>query len=352
MPKPSEPTLKPFVVPVFIPHAGCPHRCVFCDQTRTTGHRNGLPTPLAIDAAISQFLSYRKDPDQRTEIAYYGGNFLGLPPSEITKLLEIANRYIQQGRADAIRFSTRPDTIDQDRLALVKAYPISTIELGAQSMNEAVLTQSRRGHTAQDTRSAMALLKREPWHTGLQMMVGLAGDTSDTALESGRQLAALHPDFVRIYPCLVLEGSPLARLFAQSRYTPLTLEQAVEQVKALYTLFARAGIPVIRMGLQPTIELNAQTGVIAGPFHPAFGELVHSAVWLAALQQRLAALDLSAGHLEIRVHPHQLSRLNGHKRQNIIRIKLQFGLKTIQTRTDACLPENAAIVNGYRMALV
>jgi histone acetyltransferase (RNA polymerase elongator complex component) len=348
---PSNLNQKPFIVPVFIPHAGCPHQCIFCNQIQTTGQGISLPTPSETKAAISQFLSYRKASHHYTEIAFYGGNFLGLPPARIIKFIEIANSYIRQGRAHGIRFSTRPDTIDPDRLALINAYPITTVELGVQSMNDSVLMAARRGHTAQDTLAAVQMLNKTHWRLGLQMMVGLPGDTAQTALESGRQIAALHPDFVRIYPCLVLKGSPLARHFAQGRYTPLSLEQAVDQVAALYAIFAKAGISVIRMGLQPTSELNLHSGVMAGPFHPAFGELVHAALWRTAIENHLTGLDASPSHLEIQVHPRQISRLVGPNHMNIDQIKSQLGLTAIQTHMDASLPENSARINGQGITL-
>ncbi len=343
---------KPFIAPVFIPHAGCSHRCIFCDQTRTTGQRRALPSKGEVEAAIRRFLSYRKDPGQWTEISFYGGNFLGLPNAQIIEYLEIANGYITQNLADGIRFSTRPDTINPNSLARINAYPISTIELGVQSMNDSVLAKSRRGHSAEATRAAMALLKQAHWRIGLQMMVGLPGDTTNQALESGRQIASLRPDFVRIYPCLVLEGSPLAHWYAQGKYAPLSIPAAVEQVKALYALFTQAHIPVIRMGLQPTDQLNAQSGIVAGPFHPAFGELVHSALWLSALQKRVAQLDLKAKSLEIRMHRSLASRINGHKRANIHTLQSQFHLKHIKTLTDNTLPQNCAMVNDQPLAVI
>lgn len=346
-----KPEKKPFIVPVFIPHAGCPHRCVFCDQTRTTGDREPFPTAEKIESAISQFLSYQKQDDRWTEISYFGGNFLGLPAGQIKAYLELANGHILAGRANAIRFSTRPDTIDPDRLALLKGFAVSTIELGVQSMNDTVLTLSRRGHSARDTRTAVSLLKKEGNQIGLQMMVGLPGDSAAINQESGEQIAQLQPDFVRIYPCLVLEGSPLAQLYANGRFEPLTLEAAVDQVKTLYRCFAKANIPVIRMGLQPTDQLNAHTGIIAGPFHPAFGELVHSALWLEALQTKLDFIQLGAQPLEIRMHPSLASRINGHKRHNIRQLKSQFQLTAIHTISDPSLPENSATLNGHPLTI-
>ena len=348
---PSEPTQKPFIVPIFIPHAGCPHRCIFCEQTQTTGESDTFPTATKIHAAISQFLSYQNQPGRWTEISFYGGNFLGLPVDRIKAYLEIANVYVQSGRVDGIRFSTRPDTVNLERMDLISPFPVSTIEIGVQSMNDSVLTQSRRGHTAQNTRDAMALLTQKRTRIGLQMMVGLPGDTADTALESGNQIARLQPDFVRIYPCIVLEGSALAHAYARGHYTPLSLNQAVDQVKSLYKLFLKANIPVIRMGLQPTDQLNAQTGIIAGPFHPSFGELVLSALWLEALQKMLRELKLSTQPLEIRMHPGLVSRINGHKHKNIDQIKSEFHLSAIHTLSDPSLSENSATINGLPLSI-
>lgn len=345
-------TDKPFIVPVFTPHAGCPHRCIFCNQNQTSGQYNTLPSEDEVRAEINRFLSYRKDPERKTEISYYGGNFLGLPTGQIKAYLEIADDYIREGLAKGIRFSTRPDTICPDRLDLIQNYPVSTIELGVQSMNNKVLTLSQRGHTSQATLNAMALLKQAQWNIGLQMMVGLPGDSPSKAMETGRQLAALQPNFVRIYPCLVLEGSPLARWSAQGRYSPMSLDEAVDQVKALYTLFAKAKIPVIRMGLQPTDHLNATSGILAGPFHPAFGDLVHSALWLEALNQCIGSLELKDASLEIRMHPHLTSRVMGHHRSNIKKIQLQFQISNIRTVADASLPETSVMINGRPITIL
>jgi len=343
---------KPFVIPIFIPHAGCPHRCVFCDQQRTTGAPPGLPNADVIENNIAEFLGYRKNPGRWTEISFFGGNFLGLQPKDIGELLGIAAAHVYNGAVDGIRFSTRPDTIDQTRLAAIADFPVSTIEIGVQSMNDKVLRLNSRGHTARETTKAVALIRR---HTkcdlGLQMMIGMAGDSLASAMESAEQLCALAPDFVRIYPMLVLKGSVLESWHAQGRYQPLTLSDAIAQTKAVYRLFSTCGIPVIRMGLQPTEELNPGAGVAAGPFHPAFGELVRGAVWRDTLEAHLARCDRSKDHVTIKVNPHHLSQARGQKNGNIAFLHRRFSPLRITIFADKAIPRNAVAINNRQFIL-
>jgi histone acetyltransferase (RNA polymerase elongator complex component) len=342
-PLPNPP--KPFIVPVFLPHAGCPHRCIFCNQTSTTGCHETSPDTVTIKAAIDTFLAYAKPRPGFVEIAFYGGNFLGLDAAIIDRLLSLAASYVQGGRVHGIRFSTRPDTVDKERLSQISSYPISTVELGVQSMDDAVLRETRRGHTVQNTRQAIELLKKAPYQLGLQMMVGLPGDSEDGALCTGRQLAELGPDFVRIYPTLVLEGSPLARWYAEKRYTPLSLEPCVQLVKKLYRIFFDNGIRVIRMGLQPTTELNDKAAVKAGPFHPAFGELVYSALILDRLIEALSDHPLKTVRLVLRVHPRNLSRVIGYKRANLVVLRQRFGIENIKVSTDPKVTASTILIN-------
>lgn len=341
---------KPLVVPVFIPHAGCPHRCVFCNQTSTTGCTEPFPDASAVKKTIDLFLGYSGKDRRPIEIAFFGGNFLGLESRRITDLLAIAADYIHRGKAHGIRFSTRPDTIDQHTLDLISAFPVSTVEVGVQSMNDEVLWLVRRGHTSADTLRAVARLKEKPYQLGLQMMVGLPGDSESGAVSTSSRLAECEPDFVRIYPTLVLKGSPLARWLADKRYTPLALDRCVQLVKSLYLMFARYGIRVIRMGLQPTSELNDNAAVLAGPYHPAFGELVHGAVFLDTvlthLMEPLGEEPLDRSALRLTVHPRNLSRINGHKRNNIKLLQSFLKLRSIDVNTDPELSSSMILING------
>ncbi|MCK4468101.1 MAG: radical SAM protein, partial [Desulfobacterales bacterium] len=258
---------KPFIIPVFLPNVGCPHQCAFCNQTAITGKKQKTISTEKLGSYINEFLNYKGPRRKRVQIAFYGGNFLGLKGDYISSLLHEASKFVNQGKVDSIRFSTRPDTIDNERLDLLKQFPVATIELGVQSMDDNVLAMSRRGHTSLDTEKAVCLLKKRDYEIGLQMMVGLPGDDEAGALASGYRIAELYPDFVRIYPTLVLDKSPLAGWYRKGRYAPLSLQQCVTLVKRLYLLFREKGINVIRRGLQAAESLSKGSTILAGPYH-------------------------------------------------------------------------------------
>ncbi len=329
-------TRNPFVVPVFLPHAGCPHRCVFCNQHAVTGATT-LPTISEFKSAISRFLGYAAGRRSEIQIAFYGGNFLGLPDAEVSSLLTLAQQFVRDGRVDSIRFSTRPDTIDDHRLKLISGYSVRTIELGAQSMDESVLIQSRRGHTGGQTVAAVQKLQRRDYVIGLQMMVGLPGDTIKRSEDTARRMIDLRPDFVRIYPTVVLENSLLATWYQQGRFAPWPLDTCVSLVKDLYLLFKHNNIAVIRMGLQAEENFDNGKAILAGPYHPAFGHLVHSKVYLDAA---IAALKSSTHHkdsIRIYVHPHGISKMRGQVNHNVVRLQSIFQPRKVQVIADASL---------------
>ena len=271
---------KPLIIPIFLPHAGCPHRCVFCDQSSITGVRSKKRSPKDVRDQIEAFLKFKTGRRNTVQIAFFGGNFLGIPADEIKHLLAEAAEYVKTGRVNSIRFSTRPDTIDHPRLDLIKNFPVTTIELGVQSMDERVLSATKRGHSAADTEKAIQHLKELNYEVGVQLMVGLPGDTPERLIASAQRIARLKPDFIRIYPTVVLAGSPLAAWYRKGEYVPLSLEEGVRQVKDLYLLFKNKNIAVIRMGLQASEDLEYDSTVLAGPYHPAFGHLVYSEISL------------------------------------------------------------------------
>jgi histone acetyltransferase (RNA polymerase elongator complex component) len=219
-------------------------------------------------------------------------------------------------------------------------------------MDAQVLTTSQRGHSPDETIRAMHLLKRYGCRIGMQMMVGLPGESERKALTSAQQMASLAPDFIRIYPCLVLRGSPLAQWYTQERYTPMSLEACISLVKQIFLLMHASGIAVIRMGLQPTTELNAGAGVLAGPFHPAFGELVYSALWLDAMRGVFASNDLTGVDLTIEVHPKSASRIRGHRNGNLLNLRREFNLLSIRAVDNAQLPHDRAMLNGISCPLI
>lgn len=340
----------PLIAPVFLPHAGCPHQCVFCDQHSVTGTDPAAWGSETVSKTMETFVGIQPQGKRTVQIAFYGGNFLGLPEETIHTLLTAARRFVNEGRAHGIRFSTRPETVTNEKIALIRRYPIDTVEIGAQSMSDRVLAISRRGHKATDTIRAARLLQKNGYETGIQMMVGLPGDDDQTALASGAAIAALAPAFVRIYPTVVLAGSPLGQWYAEERYRPLTLEKAVEVTKRLWSVFTHAGIPVVRMGLQASRDLDYGAAVVAGPYHPAFGHLVFEALLFDTVRDRVAHQP-DDGPIDIRVHPRNLSKLCGLNHQNRKRIVDYFHPRQVNIKTDPDLSPNDMIVNRHHCHL-
>lgn len=337
---------KPLVIPVFIPHEGCPHRCVFCNQVSITDQKTDRVTAREVAERIAAFLKHKGPGRGDVEVAFYGGNFLSLAAAHRNALLSEAQRFIDSGQVDGIRFSTRPETITGPSLKALQPYQVLTIEVGAQSMDEQVLLLSRRGHTAKDTEAAVTQLRSCGFRVGLQIMPGLPGDTARSILDTGRRIAGLKPDFVRIYPTVVVKDTVLEHWYRAGRFTPLSLADAVELAKRLYTLFRAQGISVIRMGLQATESLSASRALVAGPFHPAFGHLVHAACFLDKASRAIEAQKGALGRVTIRAHPRDVSKVRGIKNQNVMELTRRFDLPALEVLADPGVPRETLRVEA------
>lgn len=263
------------ILPIFIPHAGCPHQCVFCNQKTISGQKSAA-VPEA-KSQIERWLKWLK-PSKDNEAAFYGGSFTGLDLVLQKELLALTDALIKQGVIGSVRLSTRPDYIDAERLELIQAHHVELVELGVQSMDDEVLQKAERGHTAEAVYKAHKLLREHGFKTGVQLMVGLPGQDFASVQQTAAEVAQLKPDIARIYPVLVIKDTPLAASYARGEYEPLNLEDAVEQGAYVYKVLTKAGIKVIRIGLQPDEELCTPGNIVAGPFHPSMGELVKSRV--------------------------------------------------------------------------
>ncbi|MBI5642380.1 MAG: radical SAM protein [Deltaproteobacteria bacterium] len=261
---------KQLIIPIFIPFGGCPHKCAFCDQEGITGNIS-LPGLTDVTATIEAYLSTWKGAGLK-EVAFYGGSFTGLPLATQKSYLEAAYWYVLSGEIDSLRVSTRPDYIGQEVVALLKEFKVATVELGVQSMSDEVLALSVRGHSSRETVKAVGILKEAGIKTGLQFMPGLPGDTTETVISTTESIIGLKPAFVRIYPALVLKNTALHRMYLNNEYRPWPLDEMVSVCRKAVQLFKDAGIPVIRIGLQPTAEL--EKNIAAGPYHPSFRQLV------------------------------------------------------------------------------
>lgn len=337
---------RPFVIPIFLPNAGCTYRCTFCDQVTITGETTPFPSKEKVQGIIRQFLEYRGNQNRYTQISFYGGNFLGLPEAQIDSLLGEATRYVLRGDVDGLRFSTRPDSINKKQLRHLQNFPVTTIELGVQSMDDGVLRRVNRGHLAKDTCHAVSLLKKRGYEIGLQMMVGLPGDSTESALDSARQMGSLAPDFVRIYPTVVLAGSQLADQYEKGKYIPMTLASCITLVKQIYIIFDQHRIPVVRMGLQASDAFDDPKKVLAGPYHPAFGHLVLSELFLDKAISLLSTIKNLPNEVSFRVHPNSIPRLRGLKNQNLARIKRQFSIRRLHIIPDNSLNMKDLVVSS------
>jgi histone acetyltransferase (RNA polymerase elongator complex component) len=333
-------TCRPFIIPIFLPHAGCPHQCVFCNQTSITGVGRDTVYPEKVERQIYEFLKYKGNDHRLVQVAFYGGNFLGLEKEYFKRLLNVSAKFVKNKEIDAIRFSTRPDTIDHDRIEIIKNYPVSTIEIGVQSMNDRVLAMAKRGHSASDTQRAVALLKDRHYQIGLQMMVGLPEEDEAGSLSTAYRIGELEPDFVRIYPTIVLKNSLLARWYENGTYRPWSLERSVAHVKTLYLFFKKKNIPVIRMGLQASEDLDSGAAVLAGPYHPAFGHMVHSKIFLDIATEIMEHKSVSHDTVTIKVHPKSISKMRGMKNSNMETLKRRFRLQSLDIVPDPTMDED------------
>lgn len=303
------------ILPIFIPHLGCPHQCVFCDQRTISGQQEA--TVAAASAQIGLWRQ-RLRADVQHEAAFYGGSFTALPLALQKQLLQLTDALLAEDYISSVRVSTRPDYIDAERLELLKQHRVRLVELGVQSLDDAVLQAAGRGHSAQQSLQACRLLQAYGFSTGIQLMLGLPLQSFASLQATVEQVLQLKPDIARIYPVLVIKNTPLAKLYEAGQYTPLTLEQAVEQAAWAYSRLTAAGINVIRVGLQADSELCSPGNIIAGPFHPALGEMVQGHVLRDRLTPMLAA-QAEGGAQELWLTcPRRLeSKLRGQKNANL-----------------------------------
>lgn len=324
----------PLIIPLFILHQGCPHRCSYCNEEKAVGDYPPLITDTFFRETVHAFLRSRRTGKGPVQIAFYGGNFTGLDRGYQRELLERAGIFIKQGLVESIRISTRPDYLDEENLDFLQQFFVKTVEIGAQSLVDEVLRRSRRGHTSTDVRRAVGLLKRRGFETGMHLMVGLPGDSLAGFAFTVDETIALHPDMVRLHPTLVFSGTELAESFSCGAYLPLTMPEAVSACKYALGKFAAAGIPVIRLGLQTTPEMERKGSIIAGPYHPSFRALVEEALFFDMASLLLSGLNVKGRDITFFLSPRDVSSFRGQRNKNVQAIQKQFGPATISLAVD------------------
>lgn len=329
------------IIPIFIPHLGCPNDCVFCNQRSISG-KLFPATSETVKKAVEDAMRIMPESGER-ELAFYGGSFTAIPSEEQKELLEAALPFLRSGFISEIRVSTRPDAIDEARLETLKSYGVKTVEIGAQSMDDGVLIASGRGHMSNDTKNAASLIKRFGFKLVLQMMTGLPGDSFEKSIETAKKMIALSPDAVRIYPVVILRGTMLYRLWESGEYKEHTVEEAAELGADLIELFNEAKIPVIRFGLNPSEELSGGEAA-GGAYHPALGELARSKMYLKHARE-LVAQNPNDKELVLGVGRGCVSLMTGQGRSNIKALTEEFSLQSIKVReTD--------VLNGKRIVIL
>ncbi len=327
-------------IPIFIPHLACPNDCIFCNQKKIAATEKA-PTVSEVKEIIKKAVSTISLSEEKCEIAFFGGSFTGIDKTQMCEYLEAASSFGQY--ISGIRFSTRPDYISREIMEILKNYPVKTIELGMQSMDNTVLSLCNRGHNNTACKNAVSLIKEYGYDVVLQMMTGLLGDTDEGAMNTARIAASLKPDGVRIYPCVVVKDTELENMYNRGLYKPQTLEESVKLCSELLLFFEKENIPVIRMGLfseQSFIE----NSIVAGPYHPAFKELCENLIYKRLIEEKINEFKGSE-YIEIQVAKGKISAAAGQKNTNKQYFSKEYNINKIVFKENSALNGREFIIN-------
>lgn len=315
---------KEYIIPIFVPHLGCKKCCTFCNQRTISGEKKQV-TAEDVTKTIEYYLQNFKDEHKYVEVAFFGGSFTAIEREKQEELLTAVQPYIKNKKVDSIRLSTRPDAIDKSILKMLKKYHVKTIELGVQSSNNYILARCKRGHSFEDVIKASKLIRLYGFNLGHQIMVGLPDSNEKDDIQTAKDSIKLRPKMVRIYPVLVIKGTELEEEYEKGDFIPLTVSQAVERSKEIVKLFNQKHIQIIRVGLQNTDTITdvskKESEVIAGPYHPAFGQLVEDSIWYDKIVEKIKNINAKVIKVEIEANPKNTNNIIGHKKENIKKLK-------------------------------
>ncbi len=305
--------MRKYNLPIFIPHRGCPHDCIFCNQQKITGVNTEV-TPGQVKTMIESFLETIQSENSTVEVAFFGGSFTGLDMELQENFLRTAHEFIP--KIDGIRLSTRPDYINDEIIDLLLKYNVTTVELGVQSTDDNILYMNNRGHNFESVKHASEMIKNAGINLGLQFMLGMYGSNPETDLQTIEDIISLEPACVRIYPVITLKGTMLENFYNNGEYIPYSIDQAAELAKIAIQKCRTKGIEVIRIGLHASDELDEGTTVVAGPYHPAFGEIAESLVYRDEIEREIRKKNLSNNEFSFVCAKGDISKAIGHKRMN------------------------------------
>ncbi|HFL2525466.1 TPA: elongator complex protein 3 [Clostridioides difficile] len=335
--------MKKRIIPIFVPHKGCPHDCIFCNQKKITGVSTDVTSEDARNIIEECLETIDKDAD--VEIAFFGGSFTAIDIDIQKSLLSVAKEYVEKGLVKDIRMSTRPDCIDEDILSMLKEYKTSIIELGVQSLDEKVLLDSIRGHQSEIVYKSSKMIKNSGIKLGLQMMIGLPADTEEKCIFTAKKFVELKPDCVRVYPTLVVKDTGLEKLMEQNKYNPFTLEKSVNIVKKVLVLFYVNNINVIRVGLQATDDIQIGKAVLAGPYHPAFRELVEADM-IKDYLEFVILQNKNIKQMLVKSNKKNISKIIGNKKTNVKYMEEKFGVLLKTQESDLDINQLEIVLDG------
>ena len=301
---------KHYNIPVFLPELACPYRCVYCNQFSITG-LNDIVKAEDVKHIIDSHLASFKEENRFVEVAFFGGNFTGLPLKMQNEYLDAVQPYLDKGLINGIRCSTRPDYITQQRVKEIKQLGMLNIELGAQSTDNEILKHCKRGHTFEDIVEASQIILSEGITLGLQMMIGLPSSSEATDMQTAQDIVRLGAKETRIYPCIVVKDTELEIMHNSGEYKALTIEDAVRRSAKLYTYFTENDVKVLRIGLHTSDELDNEA-YVAGPYHKNFAEMVFSHIW----KEKLTNIKTESKDIIINVPESQINHAIGWKGEN------------------------------------
>lgn len=343
---------KHYIIPIFVPHEGCPHDCVFCNQGKITGENKDIilgpkfKQENRVDGdyvrkTIEEYLETIGDGDRVLEVSFFGGTFTAIDINKQRELLAVAKEYKDKNIIDYIRLSTRPDYIDEFILDHLKSYRADIIELGVQSLDREVLYKSGRGHGFDEVLKASKLIKDYGFTLGHQIMIGLPGDTFEKDRKTVKESINMNPDICRIYPALTVKNTPMEDMYLEGAYKPYTLEEAVKISAEIYEMYKENGVRVIRIGLQPTDNIALGKDIVDGPFHPAFRELVESSIINEKIYD---VLKDKSGEVLIKISNKSVSKLCADKKRYFDELKSKAKDCNLKVNVDDSMEVDKLII--------